>query len=1132
MMEQQEESAADSESGGNPESTTIKTGEKPKFVGLYREDVVQSALQPAVLGMVTKVAGDSDSDDSESDDDETDTISQGCARICWSNLEESTEKIDDIRVVDRAFLHGDIVAAVAAPLGQTGTVVNVDLRVDLELPSGEILRDVDSKKIKRIRTFVVGDYVILDHWLGRVDEVVDNVTVMFDDGSECKIFRADPERLVPIPESPMYDSDCPYYPGQRVRGSSSALFKSARWLKGSWKSNRMECTVADVEVGSVVVYWIAAAHPGYNAQSAAIPSEQQDPKRLKRMRDLSYTNWQLGDRALLPQRLAKKDPAARPVLLEAAPSECETENFENAEQTPISVCAEAGSSSAVDTKDSGQDSWVAYRRKLRRRFSKHKKKTHKKENFVERALLIVGTKTKVDVVWQDGTREQGVDACTLFPVDHLGDHDFWPEQHVMERSSDFEGSDSEIKRVGIVKSVDSHQRTAKVRWLRPVERPEEAHHFDSEEVVSVYELIEHPDYSYCLGDVVIRLCSTLDASSEVCCAPMLEGAEATVFSSVEHNFEGDCENVDKPAPTEVLAPEKKEKDKSAGKVKSADLSWVGVLIGLQDGEIEVAWADGEVSKVSPQAIFVVGRDEDDGSSQSTGVEDAEEAEDAGSWTTMDSSDMNEVETGEQELGALDWDESAAWEDKKEGCDTVDQMNGAGQGSSSERQCQTSGHGPLGECASYGLGSALSLPLTALIRALKFAAGLLWTLRGVKRNLGSQDRIVLKVGRERQLGEPGIVTEQSPESSQDQLVEQSTLGSPAMSGILDAVPDPIDEREYDCDEPLSPEDRSNVTCSSEDNIPKDAAELQEQLCLENTDRSIIGSEVAVQTPYMFKRFDSVKDSVDHHFTNETGQPSSQRRWSKKIQQEWAILEKNLPDTIYVRVYEDRMDLMRSVIVGAAGTPYHDGLFFFDLHLPPEYPNVPPLVHYHSGGLRLNPNLYETGKVCLSLLNTWTGKGNEIWHPSTSSILQVLVSVQGLVLNAKPYFNEAGYDRQIGTAEGEKNSLAYVENSFLLSCKSMLYVIRRPPKHFEEFVREHFKQRGPYILQACHAYMRGSPVGSLREDATVSPLHGCDMEQTSSTGFRLMIAKLMPRLTAALTDVGANCEQYEQLDAANC
>jgi ubiquitin-protein ligase len=40
----------------------------------------------------------------------------------------------------------------------------------------------------------------------------------------------------------------------------------------------------------------------------------------------------------------------------------------------------------------------------------------------------------------------------------------------------------------------------------------------------------------------------------------------------------------------------------------------------------------------------------------------------------------------------------------------------------------------------------------------------------------------------------------------------------------------------------------------------------------------------------------------------------------------------------------MDLLRAAIVGPAGTPYHDGLFFFDVHFPPEYPRYPP-VCYH-------------------------------------------------------------------------------------------------------------------------------------------------------------------------------------------
>ena len=109
-----------------------------------------------------------------------------------------------------------------------------------------------------------------------------------------------------------------------------------------------------------------------------------------------------------------------------------------------------------------------------------------------------------------------------------------------------------------------------------------------------------------------------------------------------------------------------------------------------------------------------------------------------------------------------------------------------------------------------------------------------------------------------------------------------------------------------------------------------------------------------------------------------------------------------------------------------------------------------AYYHSGGWRINPNLYEEGKVCLSLLNTWTGRGNEVWDSKSSSILQVLVSLQGLVLNSKPYFNEAGYDKQIGTAEGEKNSLSYNENTFLLNCKTIMYLMRKPPKVGNHFI----------------------------------------------------------------------------------
>lgn len=65
-------------------------------------------------------------------------------------------------------------------------------------------------------------------------------------------------------------------------------------------------------------------------------------------------------------------------------------------------------------------------------------------------------------------------------------------------------------------------------------------------------------------------------------------------------------------------------------------------------------------------------------------------------------------------------------------------------------------------------------------------------------------------------------------------------------------------------------------------------------------------------------------------------------------------------------------MSALIAGPDNTPFRDGLFAFEIFFPPHYPNVPPVVHFISMGPRLNPNLYENGTVCVSLLGTWSGE----------------------------------------------------------------------------------------------------------------------------------------------------------------
>nr|CAB3480899.1 unnamed protein product [Digitaria exilis]CAB3482900.1 unnamed protein product [Digitaria exilis] len=191
------------------------------------------------------------------------------------------------------------------------------------------------------------------------------------------------------------------------------------------------------------------------------------------------------------------------------------------------------------------------------------------------------------------------------------------------------------------------------------------------------------------------------------------------------------------------------------------------------------------------------------------------------------------------------------------------------------------------------------------------------------------------------------------------------------------------------------------------------------------------------------------------------------------------------------------------------------------LPPSYPAAPPLVRYRSFGLRLNPNLYESGTVCLSLLDTFGGKGTELWSPETSTVLQVLVSIQGLVLTSLPYYNETGFVAHSGEPEGRRNELPYSENAYLLSLQTMLHLLRRPPVGFEEFVKGHFRRRGRRILRACEAYVDGCTIGSLDGEACPTEL---SKERPSSAGFRLALANIIPRLVEAFKEIGADTTTY--------
>ncbi|CAD6272513.1 unnamed protein product [Miscanthus lutarioriparius] len=243
-------------------------------------------------------------------------------------------------------------------------------------------------------------------------------------------------------------------------------------------------------------------------------------------------------------------------------------------------------------------------------------------------------------------------------------------------------------------------------------------------------------------------------------------------------------------------------------------------------------------------------------------------------------------------------------------------------------------------------------------------------------------------------------------------------------------------------------------------------------------SEIEEEIAKKYNF-FKQFDTVEDFIDHKDAkNSVG--NARKEWAKRIQHKWSLLEKDLPALIYVRVSENRMDLLRAVMIGPQGTPYHDGLFFFDAHFLPSYPTIPP--------------------VSIQSLSVWwyiimQGKSCEKWNPAQSAMLQVLISIQALVLNEKPFYNELGYERYANSAEGLGYALDYNDTAFQYSCRTMLYSLRKPPQHFEDLVVGHLGERGHAILAACKYYMEGHEVGSKVPEEDVDT-KGCQNGEGSS------------------------------------
>lgn len=101
-------------------------------------------------------------------------------------------------------------------------------------------------------------------------------------------------------------------------------------------------------------------------------------------------------------------------------------------------------------------------------------------------------------------------------------------------------------------------------------------------------------------------------------------------------------------------------------------------------------------------------------------------------------------------------------------------------------------------------------------------------------------------------------------------------------------------------------------------------------------------------------------------------------------------------------EDSLFNLYGMVIGPEDTPYHHGFFMFDINCTDDYPFKPPAVKFltTNGKIRMTPNYYQNGKVCLSIINTWDKND---WQPSykfDSLLIQFQSQLQKNSLRCEP------------------------------------------------------------------------------------------------------------------------------------
>ena len=113
--------------------------------------------------------------------------------------------------------------------------------------------------------------------------------------------------------------------------------------------------------------------------------------------------------------------------------------------------------------------------------------------------------------------------------------------------------------------------------------------------------------------------------------------------------------------------------------------------------------------------------------------------------------------------------------------------------------------------------------------------------------------------------------------------------------------------------------------------------------------------------------------------------------KRIQKELIDLGRDPPANCSAGPTDESQPFhWQATIMGPEDSPYHQGVFFLNIHFPPDYPFKPPKITFTTKIYHCNIN--SNGSICLDILK-------DQWSPALT-ISKVLLSISSLLTDANP------------------------------------------------------------------------------------------------------------------------------------